>query len=170
LRITVKLKGEVSHYFYNDAQVGDTIEALLPVGDFTFTPDATAEKQYVMVAGGSGITPLYSMLRQMLAAEPLSKVTLLFANKQEETILFKAELDQLALQYQQFTYKNFISGKKRMGLNDLSISADASYYICGPDALKEGVLAHLKSLKINKNHIHLEHFADGYVPWFGLFA
>jgi ring-1,2-phenylacetyl-CoA epoxidase subunit PaaE len=169
LRITVKLKGEVSHYFYNTAKVGDTIASLLPVGDFIFIPNPKIEKNYVMVAGGSGISPLYSMIRQMLQFEPQSKVTLLFANVSEASIPFKKELEHLTKQYPQFKYENFISGKNRIGKNDLNLGSDANYYICGPDALKEGISEHLKALKINKSNIHVEHFADGYTPWFGLF-
>ncbi len=168
LRITIKLKGEVSHYFYNDAKNGDTIEALLPVGDFTFTPNPTREKHYIMVAGGSGITPLYSMMQQMLTTEPRSKVTLLFANTSEANILFKENLSQWAQQYPQFTHVDFISGKKRISKDDLNIDPNASFYICGPDSLKEGVLKQLKNLKIHNSNIHIEHFADGYVAWFGL--
>jgi ring-1,2-phenylacetyl-CoA epoxidase subunit PaaE len=169
LRITIKLKGNVSHYFYNTAQVGDTIESLLPVGDFTFTPNTTIENHYVMVAGGSGITPLYSMINQMLRFEPQSKVTLLFANSSADNILFKKELNQLAQLYPLFSYNDFISGNKRISRDDLSINPNASYYVCGPDSLKEGILKHLKDLKTHKSNIHVEHFADGYTPWFGFF-
>lgn len=168
LRITVKLKGEVSHYFYNNAKCGDTVESLLPVGDFTFTPNATVEKHYVMVAGGSGITPLYSMIIQMLQFEPNSKVTLLYANRNEENIIFKKDLNHLVHQYPQFEYKNFISGNNRISKNDLNHGPNAHYYICGPDSLKDGITQHLKDLKISKSNINVEHFADGYTPWFGL--
>lgn len=168
LRITVKLKGEVSHYFYNDAKSGDTVESLLPVGDFTFTPNATVEKHYVMVAGGSGITPLYSMIIQMLQFEPNSKVTLLYANRNEENIIFKKDLNHLAHQYPQFEFKNFISGNNRISKNDLNHGPNAYYYICGPDSLKDGITQHLKDLNISKFNINVEHFADGYTPWFGL--
>ncbi len=168
LRITVKLKGDVSHYFYNTAKVGDTVKSLLPVGDFVFTPNQTIEKQYIMIAGGSGITPLYSMIHQMLQNEPLSKVSLLYANSKEENIIFKKELDQLEQQYSQFQYVDFISGKKRISKDDLNIGSNTSYYICGPDTLKKGIIQHLKDLEISKSNIHVEHFADGYVSWFGL--
>jgi ring-1,2-phenylacetyl-CoA epoxidase subunit PaaE len=168
LRITVKLKGEVSHYFYNDAKIGDNIEALLPVGDFAITPNPKITNQYVMIAGGSGITPLYSMIRQILHFEPLSKVCLLYANSNEESIIFSEELDLLAEQYSQLTYKKFISGKSRICKEDLASFLDASFYICGPDKLKAGMNNYLKELKVSKENINIEHFADGYVPWFGL--
>jgi ring-1,2-phenylacetyl-CoA epoxidase subunit PaaE len=168
LRITVKLKGEVSHYFYHTAKIGDTVQSLLPVGDFKITPNATVEKHYVMVAGGSGITPLYSMTNQILQFEPKSKVTLLYANASEDSIIFKKELYQLTQNYPQFEYIDFISGKKRISKDDLSINPNASYYICGPDSLKEAITQHLKDLKIRNSNINIEHFADGFTPWFGL--
>lgn len=169
LRISVKLKGEVSHYFYNTAKIGDTVQSLLPVGDFKIATNTTSEKHYVMVAGGSGITPLFSMIKQILQFEPKSKVILLYANANESNIIFKNELNQLTQQHSNFEYKDFISGKNRINSDDLSISPTASYYICGPDALKEGITKHLKDLKIPKFNINVEHFADGYIPWFGLF-
>jgi ferredoxin-NADP reductase/sterol desaturase/sphingolipid hydroxylase (fatty acid hydroxylase superfamily) len=168
LRITVKLKGEVSHYFFNTAKTSDKVESLLPVGDFTFNPSTTVQKHYVMVAGGSGITPLYSMILQMLRFEPKSKVTLLYSNRKEENIIFKKELNQLADQFPQFEYKDFISGINRIGKNDLNKDHNTYYYICGPKSLKDGITQHLKDLNISKSHIHIEHFADGYTPWFGL--
>lgn len=168
LRITVKLKGDVSHYFYYDAKIGDSLEALLPVGDFTFTPNAITKNNYVMIAGGSGITPLYSMLQQMLHDEPLSTVTLLQANKTKEDIIFKTELDALAQQFTQFKYSNFISGKNRISKSDLAFDTNTNYYICGPDALKDAMTKDLEQLQVSKDNIHVEHFADGYVSWFGL--
>lgn len=168
LRITVKLKGDVSHFFYNSAKIGDTVESLLPVGDFVFIPNQSAENHYVLVAGGSGITPLFSMLNQMLQFEPKSKVTLLYTNKREENIIFKKELNQLSDHNPQFEYINFISGNKRIGKNDLIKGNNAHYFICGPDSLKNGIAKDLKNLNISKSNIHIEHYADGYKPWFGL--
>ena len=168
LRITVKLKGEVSQYFYHDARIGDPVESLLPVGDFTFIPNETVQNHYAMIAGGSGITPLYSMINQMLHFEPKSKITLLYSNRNEESILFKKELNQLSQQYPQFEYIDFISGKRRIEKNDLNNLHFSHFYICGPDSLKNGITKELNELNIFKSTIFIEHFADGYTPWFGL--
>jgi ring-1,2-phenylacetyl-CoA epoxidase subunit PaaE len=167
LRISVKLKGEVSHYFYNDAKSGDNIEALLPVGDFVLQPNPA--KKYVMVAGGSGITPLYSMMRHLLKNDSNSDITLLYASKSSENIIFKTQLDDLAKAHPNFHYHDFISGQNRISKTDLSTHTDAHFYICGADSLKESMTTHLKQLHIDKSKIHVEHYADGYVPWFGLF-
>jgi ring-1,2-phenylacetyl-CoA epoxidase subunit PaaE len=170
LRITVKLKGEVSHWLYNDAQVGDTIESLLPVGDFNITPNVANAKHYVMVAGGSGITPLYSMMKQILYVEPNSKINLLYANANKDNIIFKEELAELRNKWQQLNIEFFISGEKRISSNDLANYSNAQFYICGPDSLKENVMKNLKDLKVPNENINTENFADGYVAWFGLFS
>jgi ring-1,2-phenylacetyl-CoA epoxidase subunit PaaE len=169
LRITIKLNGAVTNYFYNNAQIGHTIQALLPVGDFTFTPNPTAKNNYVLIAGGSGITPLYSMLQQMLLHEAGSTVTLLYANSQAQNIIFNSQLQQLAQQYPNFNYQTFISGQSRIGAANLQNLTNATFYICGPNSLKAGINATLKQLGVPKAKINTEHYADGYVPWFGLF-
>lgn len=164
LRITVKLKGEVSHWFYNEAKIGDTIESLYPVGDFK----AIKSEKTIMVAGGSGITPLYSMIKDILNKNPKANIKLLYANKSENSIIFKNEIDALTKQYSNFECQHFLSGQKRIGIEDLEVNSGANYYVCGPDSLKECVFDNLHIAGINKNNIHTEHFVDGYVPWFGL--
>jgi ring-1,2-phenylacetyl-CoA epoxidase subunit PaaE len=164
LRITVKLKGEVSHWFYNEVKIGDTIESLYPVGDFK----ANKSENYVMVAGGSGITPLYSMIKAILKKESLSNIKLLYANKSENSIIFKTEIDALTKQYPNFECQHFVSGQKRISIEDLDVNTGANYYVCGPDSLKESVFDNLHIAGISENNIHTEHFVDGYVPWFGL--
>jgi ferredoxin-NADP reductase len=169
LRITIKLKGEVSNYFYHIAKIGDHIESLLPVGDFIYKPNPAAENNYLMVAGGSGITPLLSMVSQILHFEPQSHIQLLYANKTEESSLFYDELNNYQETYPNFKYTNFISGKKRIGKNDLIAKLNTHFFICGPTSLTEGIKSHLNDLNVSKSNIHIEHFVDGYIPWLGLF-
>ncbi|MEY4538466.1 MAG: hypothetical protein RLZZ306_223 [Bacteroidota bacterium] len=164
IRITVKLKGKVSHWLCNEAKIGDTIESLYPVGDFK----AIKSENYVMIAGGSGITPLYSMIKGILKKEPQSSIKLLYANKSESSIIFKSEIDALTKQYPNFECQHFLSGQKRISIEDLEVNTEANYYVCGPDSLKESVFNNLHIAGINRNNIHTEHFVDGYVPWFGL--
>ncbi|MDY6901368.1 MAG: sterol desaturase family protein, partial [Cyanobacteriota bacterium] len=85
LRITVKLNGIVSHHLFNTAKIGDTVGALLPTGDFFVEPNLHNEKSYLMIAGGSGITPLYSMIKTILHQEPKSQITLYYSNKSENS-------------------------------------------------------------------------------------
>lgn len=168
LRITVKRKGAVSTYFQEQAKAGDRIRSLLPTGDFFYRKDPQA-KQYVLIAGGSGITPLYSMLRSMLTENPATPVTLLYANTSRSSIIFKNALDQLVREHPQFRYQDFVSGEQRISAADLPKGEDIAYYICGPESLKKAITGYLKSNQVSEERIHIEQFADGYVPWFGLF-
>jgi ring-1,2-phenylacetyl-CoA epoxidase subunit PaaE len=167
LRITVKLKGEVSNYFYHHAKVGDQILSLLPVGEFTLKP--SINKNYVMVAGGSGITPIFSMVNSLLQNSFNGSILLLYANTDAETIIFKEALDGLQSKFPNFKVAHYISGKNRISKQDLVSQEPTDYYICGPENLKKGINQHLKNIGIAKENIHQENFADGYVPWFGLF-
>jgi ring-1,2-phenylacetyl-CoA epoxidase subunit PaaE len=168
LRITVKLKGEVSHWFYNEAKIGYTIESLYPVGDFKVNAFDKANKNYVMIAGGSGITPLYSMIKDILKKDQQSNIKLLYANKTEYSIIFKNEIDALTKQYPNFECQHFLSGQKRIDIEDLEVNSGANYYVCGPDSLKEIIFDNLHIAGISLNKIHTEHFVDGYVPYFGV--
>jgi ring-1,2-phenylacetyl-CoA epoxidase subunit PaaE len=169
LRITVKLNGEVSHHFYNQAKVGDSIQALLPVGDFVLKP----ANEYLMVAGGSGITPLYSMIKTILVNHPVNKVTLLYSNRSEESTIFKTELAELSAKNPNLVVKNFISGKNRIGESDIveviKNNPNIQTYICGPESLKTAVKSYLRIAKTPETKVHTEDFVDGFVPLFGLF-
>jgi ring-1,2-phenylacetyl-CoA epoxidase subunit PaaE len=172
LRITVKLNGQVSHHFQNQAKVGDTLEALLPVGDFGIVTDEASEKNYLMIAGGSGITPLYSMIRTLLVNEPKSKINLFYANRSTESTIFLKEIGELVNKYPgQFQVKHFTNGV-RFGEGDVSeynkANPEFETYICGPQSLKSAARMYLKNQKVAEKNIHTEDFVDGYVPWFGI--
>lgn len=173
LRITVKRKAEVSTYFIESAKPGDTITSLYPVGDFVIDPPTgvaaeAGKKKYVMIAGGSGITAQFSLIRQLLHTDPNATITLLYANKSADAIIFKQPLDELAKVHPNFTYQDFISDQNRISINDLKSHTNAIFFICGPDALKDGMMTDLLGLNVDKIRIYVEHYVDGYIPWFGL--
>ncbi|PSR19296.1 hypothetical protein C8255_03150 [filamentous cyanobacterium CCP3] len=99
LRITVKQHGVVTAYLRNEAQVGDEIQALYPWGQFNVWLNPNGDKDYLMIAGGSGITPIHSMVRSILAKERTSQVVLLYANKSTESIIFAQEIKDLSDRY-----------------------------------------------------------------------
>jgi ring-1,2-phenylacetyl-CoA epoxidase subunit PaaE len=166
LRITVKLKGEVSKWLMTEAKVGDTIQSLYPVGDFVL-PQISINN-YVFVAGGSGITPLYSMINTLLVQQPNCTIKLLYANKNTDEIIFKKDLDALAVKHTSLNIIFFISGQNKIAEEDLVTNNNAIYYICGPDGLKNYVVKTLQQVNVLTSQINIENFADGYVGWFGL--
>jgi uncharacterized SAM-binding protein YcdF (DUF218 family) len=152
--------------------IGDVVQTLLPVGDFGIVTDEASEKNYLMIAGGSGITPLYSMIRTLLVKEPKSKITLFYSNKTTESTIFLKEISELVKQYpEQFAVKHFTNGV-RFGEGDVTeyikASPEFETYICGPQSLKSAARMYLKNHKVDEKNIHTEDFVDGYVPWFGI--
>lgn len=178
LAVTVKRveKGRVSNFIADSVKPGDTIEVLPPMGNFKVSPDASRAEHYVLIGGGSGITPLMSILKSVLATEKDSKVTLLYGNHHEGSIIFKSELERLQDQYgDRLRVTHYLSSASdswtgirgqitRHALlavvQDL-LSADSlkkSYWMCGPAGLMEETQAALGFIGIAKNDIHRESF------------
>ena len=173
LRITGKRNGVVTNWFADRAKVGDEIEALLPVGDFKRHTENTENNLFV--AGGSGITPLFSMIKTALFEEKTSKIVLFYAVKSADNIIFKDELTASQTQFStRFEVKYFISGENRLSQNDIdtAVKKDKNLptYICGPIELKNSVKQYLSNAKVPKENVYTEDFADGYVGFFKIFS
>jgi len=97
LRVGVrKVDGGWFSTFVNDeVAVGDVLEAMKPMGNFHAPLAPERRRRYLGVAGGSGITPVISILRTALAREPLASFTLVYANRSVNTIMFREELEEL---------------------------------------------------------------------------
>lgn len=98
IRVAVKQvkDGRVSTFINNNVKVGDTIETMVPTGSFFTEMSKDNSKTYVLFAGGSGITPMLSILKTALKAEPNSKIILFYANNDEASTIFKTQIDELA--------------------------------------------------------------------------
>jgi ring-1,2-phenylacetyl-CoA epoxidase subunit PaaE len=101
LSVTVKrVKGGLfSNYLINQLQVGDTLEILPPMGNFKFIPAATNRRTVVLIGAGSGITPLMAMAKSALHHETATQVYLIYANRNEDSVIFKNQLKTLEQQY-----------------------------------------------------------------------
>lgn len=87
--------GIVSNYINDNIEVGDTIDVMPPEGKFTVKTDALKIRDFYFFAGGSGITPMMSLIKTILEEESKSVCNLLYANTDEENIIFKEEIDSL---------------------------------------------------------------------------
>ncbi len=85
--------GAVSGWLVHQVRPGDVVEARVPGG--TFTPDLTAAGEHVLIAAGSGITPMLSIAASVLAAHDTSTVTLLYGNRRSGTVMFADEVADL---------------------------------------------------------------------------
>lgn len=172
--VTVKRvkDGKVSNYIYNEVKVGDKIKALSPMGNFSISPDKNKKRHIVLFGAGSGITPLISILKSILVQEPKSHVSLLYGNRDVESIIFNNELNEYKKKFsERMSLIHILSNpgdlansyKGRVERNQVpdllaqlpSFPAeDTEYFICGPSGMmteaEEGLLAFgVPSEKIN---------------------
>lgn len=149
LSISVKRvdNGDVSRKLHDSYKVGDVIEAYEPMGLFTFEPNPTSKRQLFLIGAGSGITPLFAILKSALIAEPQSNITLIYSNRSPESTLFYAELEALKQRYpQQLTIIYLWSNGKNLAMARLNrelleklvkqyitvAKEDVLFYTCGP--------------------------------------
>jgi ring-1,2-phenylacetyl-CoA epoxidase subunit PaaE len=167
--------GRMSNYLNDHVKEGDLIEAMPPMGKFFVDPEPARSHQYVLFGGGSGVTPLKSILRTILKEEPNSKVTMVYANRDEESIIFKNELQELSQTHADRFKLIHVLEKGSMGdghltgrLNTMSIVGilknlpenytNSSYFICGPGPMMETVKQALVQGQVQENRIHIEYF------------
>jgi ring-1,2-phenylacetyl-CoA epoxidase subunit PaaE len=178
LAVTVKRvkNGKVSNYLIDHLKIGDELKVLPATGTFVANLNMSNKRTLVMIAGGSGITPLYSMIKSILTIETQTKVYLIYASKHEDNIIFKNELEKLQQNYQgRFNHLNIISqaSEKWFGLTGrinqeniinyleqlpVIFPKEAEYFICAPSGLIKEIESGLRALKIPTNKIKKENF------------
>lgn len=113
--------GLVSNHIADHLAAGQTVDVMPPQGRFLLEPDPDRRNDYYLFGAGSGITPLMSILKTVLEKEPKSKVHLLYGSRNEEQIIFKAELDRLEAHYRdQLSVRHTLSRPKREKSGGLS--------------------------------------------------
>ncbi len=170
--------GAFSTWANQELAVGDTVQAMPPMGSF-FTPlDANADKHYLGFAGGSGITPLLSILKTTLAREPKSSFTLVYANKAVATIMFREQLEDLKNSYMgRFNvihiletdaqeidlFTGLVTAEKCAALFGgwIDIAHVDTAFICGPEPMMLGIAAALRAHGLDDAQIKFELFASG---------
>jgi ring-1,2-phenylacetyl-CoA epoxidase subunit PaaE len=102
LTITCKIvkKGKMSTHLNNNIKVGDVLDVMPPNGKFILKPDLGKSHDYFLFAAGSGITPIMSIIHEILEEEPMSFIHLYYGNRDENSIIFKDKLDNLAQKYE----------------------------------------------------------------------
>ncbi|MEY4350004.1 MAG: hypothetical protein RL078_46 [Bacteroidota bacterium] len=167
--------GVFSGYANNELQEGDTLEVLAPMGNFKFTPDAQAQKNYLLIAAGSGVTPIFSILKTILTAEPNSTVTFFYGNKGQAEIIFKEELEALKNKYLDKLNLVHVFSRENTGVPLLKGRIDAeriqkllqaflkgqhidAAFLCGPQQMILAAKDELEQFGLAANQIHFELF------------
>ncbi|MEQ1747770.1 MAG: ferredoxin--NADP reductase, partial [Saprospiraceae bacterium] len=99
--VTVKkvADGRMSGFLHDQVKPGDALEVAPPEGRFFVKLDPDKRRTYYIFGAGSGITPLMSILKATLEAEPMSAIFLLYGSRDEENIIFRDELERLSERY-----------------------------------------------------------------------
>jgi len=164
LRIAVKrvAKGLVSNALCDTMVAGATLEVQPPAGQFV--PESLDEP-LLLFAGGSGITPVFSILKSVLAAGK-GRVTLVYANRDEQSVIFAKEIAALAAAHPArlvvFHWLESVQGLPQPAqVAELVRSgAGARSYICGPEPFMQVVTAALSLLSVHPARVHLERFVS----------
>ena len=169
--------GLFSSWLVNEVEPGDTVEVMGPVG--AFTPDLTVPGHHVLVAAGSGITPMVSIAESVLAADESSRVTLFYGNRDSNSVIFLEGLAALKDRYLgRFELYHFLSDEEGdvelfngmldretcdEALDHLVDDAQAvdAWFICGPGPMMDAAEAALTDRGVAKDRIHIERFLAG---------
>jgi len=169
--------GAFSTWANTDLAIGDTLEAMPPMGQF-FAKAETDTPHYLAFAGGSGITPVLSILRTGLVDEPTARFTLIYANRNPNTIMFREELEDLKNQHlgrlnvihvledesQEIDlFRGRVDGDKCAALfrTWIDINTVDMAYICGPEPMMLAISDALTAHGLSKDQIRFELFASG---------
>jgi len=157
--------GRVSNWLNDNVKVGDTLLASVPEGRFTVDPETRGSTPLFLFAGGSGITPIISLLKGALATTKRS-VTLLYANQTRESVIYGGELERLAQKH-----PDRVALHHHIDADGGYLSADdicrllpqtdiAEFYICGPEPFMELVEQTLRGAGVHEELIYVERFVS----------
>ena len=179
LRVAVKnIPGGVfGVYACTVLKPGDVLDVMTPVGRFTTALDPAHEKSYLGVAAGSGITPVISLVRSVLAREPKSRFTLVYGNRGPSSIIFREPLEDLKNRFlsrfelvhifsrEQQTVPLFngrLTGDKLRELAGalLDVPSYDEVFICGPEPMTLNARDTFVELGVDPAHVHIELFGS----------
>ncbi|UTW61401.1 2Fe-2S iron-sulfur cluster binding domain-containing protein [bacterium SCSIO 12741] len=177
LRVAIKEVegGRFSGYANSKLSAGDVLESMTPMGNFFTEVKEGQKKNYVFFAAGSGITPVISIIKTILAVETESTVLLVYGNRDKNSIIFKDELsqikeahgDRLTMVYA-LSRETEVNGAINSRITPAicpeintrygTLYQADEYFLCGPEEMIQSITDHLKSSDVNADKIHFELF------------
>jgi len=170
--------GLVSNYINDEVKAGDSIELMEPMGAFTTDISASQERNLVFFGGGSGITPLMGLTKSIMKLEPKTKISLVYANRDNESIIFRGLLATLENTYEgRFRVFHVLesapsnwggyTGRLTPGiigdvLGKISDQGEVTeYFMCGPEGMMMAVSTAFRELGLPKEKLRKESFTSG---------
>lgn len=181
LAVTVKRveSGLMSNWLADNIRKGATIRVMEPMGQFTTEFTAANKRHIILFAGGSGITPMMSIIKSLLKEEPNSICSLIYCNRDIDSIIFKRELELLEITYEGRLHVIHVLDNAPMNwqgysglLNHEMLTklferipewgiAHTTYLMCGPEGMMKNVDSLLNARGIPKEKIFKESFVQG---------
>ena len=170
--------GKFSTFVNSALKTGDTIQVMPPSGTFGVDLNPEKPKNYLFFSAGSGITPIISMIKTHLAAEPHATCKLFYVNKTAKSIIFKEELEQLRNTYFGRLEIYYFLTKERRDIDlfngrfdddrmkvlcstFIDIPDTSEVFLCGPEDMVHYVSDYLVKAGLPKEMIHFELFVTG---------
>jgi ring-1,2-phenylacetyl-CoA epoxidase subunit PaaE len=179
LRIGVRVhdNGSMSQHLASQLRTGDSVDVLTPTGRFFVEPSPSAARTYCAFAGGSGITPILGIIKNLLAQEPHSRFILFYSNRTTSTIMFAEELLALKDRYPTRLSLYFLLSREPQDVELFNGRLDRdkvtllsrqvfdplqtdAFLLCGPGDMIESVRDTLLGLGADASRIHAERFAN----------
>ena len=177
LRVAVRRVngGAFSTWIHQHLKVGDTVQVMAPQGRFFVPIEPASRRHHVGIAGGSGITPILSIMKTVLAREPHSQFTLIYSNRTPASTMFKEEIEDLKNRYMArlslhhvFTQEH-VDAPLYAGRLDsdklgtflgkvLDPAGIDNVYVCGPFQMNDEAELALKAAGVPEERIHIERF------------
>jgi ferredoxin-NADP reductase len=161
--------GFVSNYLLDQLQIGDTLESTAPAGHFHYNP-LFHGNDLVFLAGGSGITPFMSMIREVTDRGLARKIHLIYGSRNREDIIFRDEIEDRAAHHSRFHVTHIISEPPPdytgcCGFISADLLKDVlgdvsarTFYLCGPDVMYRFCRDELSRLGIPDRKVRNEMF------------
>jgi ring-1,2-phenylacetyl-CoA epoxidase subunit PaaE len=167
--------GQFSNWINQHLAPGDSVSVMAPQGRFFVPLDAASRRHHVGIAGGSGITPILSIMKTVLAREPLSRFTLLYGNRALRSTMFKEELEDLKNRYMtrlvlihvfsdemtDAPINMGVMNRDKLGeilAQALPAASIDHAYVCGPFQMNDEAEAALLAAGVAEERIHIERF------------
>lgn len=178
LRVAIKrcAGGLFSNWATESLQPGMQLDVMPPSGNFNVPLDPASRRHYLAFAAGSGITPILSIARTTLLAEPESRFTIVYGNRASSSVIFRDELLELKDQYMGRLRLVYVMSREQqdialfngritedkcdqllehwIDIRDIDVA-----FICGPEDMMHGVSRALQRAGLAKERIRIELFA-----------
>lgn len=179
IRVAVKqVPGGLFSTFANASlKVGDTLDVMPPMGSFYTELNPAHSAHYLLVAAGSGITPILSIIKSTLDVEPNSNITVIYGNRSSASAMFREALENMKNTWMNRLNLIYVFSREQQDIDLynghidadkcrtlftqwLDTSSLAAAFICGPEAMTETVRDTLQECGMAADKIHVELFAS----------